>query len=230
MPSTLTMRLTRSRSPSSSLMAARMLRPVSNANARRPVRPRNRGRACRRAADCPAHPGPCRQNKAGSRYAQRSHSCPPVSWASRARCRAPSIAARPSCPSLSQSAFTRSRKARISSIDFTPRLDSTPEETSTAAAPVTRTASATLSGVRPPARNQGSGTVSVARGSSSRTPCRCRRAGSRRRHRTSAGRPPTHRQRYRVRHPRRRDLDRLHDGLAGAQLRSSATRAGVSAP
>src|SRR6266508_1342445 len=58
-----------------------------------------------------------------------------------------------------QSAFTRSRKARINSTDFTPRLDSTPEETSTVRAPVTRTASATLSGVRPPARSHGSGTV-----------------------------------------------------------------------
>src|SRR4029453_17101256 len=58
-----------------------------------------------------------------------------------------------------QSAFTRSRKARINSIDFTPRLDSTPEETSTVRAPVTRPASATLSDVSPPARSHGNGTV-----------------------------------------------------------------------
>jgi len=48
-------------------------------------------------------------------------------------------------------------KARIRSGDFTPGAVSTPDETSTATAPLARIASATLSGRNPPARSHGCG-------------------------------------------------------------------------
>ena len=119
-------------------------------------------------------------------------------------------------------------KRGSSSIDFTPRLDSTPEETSTARAPVTRTASATLSGVQA-ARQQPRQRHACGRtGTSSRRPSHCRRARCPRRHRTSAGRRPRHRPRCRAR--RRRPAPTLITFITGLPVRAlmAATRSGVS--
>src|ERR1700722_10193138 len=52
-----------------------------------------------------------------------------------------------------------SMKVRIRAGSFTPRALSTPEDTSTARAPVVRIAAATLSTVRPPASIHGAGAV-----------------------------------------------------------------------
>src|SRR5690606_2907762 len=54
-----------------------------------------------------------------------------------------------------QADLAASRKAAIRTGSLTPGALSTPEETSTAGAPVIRAASARLSGDRPPARNHG---------------------------------------------------------------------------
>ena len=54
-----------------------------------------------------------------------------------------------------QACNAASVKARIKAVSFTPALLSTPDETSTCRAPVRRIASATFSGVNPPANIQG---------------------------------------------------------------------------
>ena len=67
--------------------------------------------------------------------------------------------------------------ARISAGSLMPRARSTPEDTSTQRAPVTRIASATLSGVRPPASTQARARSSRAAATSRSWP-RCRRGAS----------------------------------------------------
>lgn len=56
-----------------------------------------------------------------------------------------------------QAPLAAATKLRINAGSFSPRMRSTPDETSTAGAPLAATASATLSGVSPPASSQGTG-------------------------------------------------------------------------
>ena len=125
MPSTLTMRFTRSRSPSSAFITAIRLSPVAGMDIGRSMA--DRAPPCRPARACRATPGPSpRVEKIAG-----AHRIDVVRHRRRGWRQLDGELLQPLLGlhhSLLQSAFTRARKAPISSVDFTPRVASTPED------------------------------------------------------------------------------------------------------